>query len=140
MGSEEDGRACGCLHRQRAFQISDPTGRDGAAAPGGASPRPEPGAESVGRGAVGAALKALSRRIGQADVAFTMKQYVQTDLEADPQVATTLAELIGGALASAEITSEAAARTRKERLDPWSVHKSVHKQHAEAPPMIGRGL
>ena len=27
--------------------------------------------------------KALSRRIGHADVAFTMKQYVQTDLEAD---------------------------------------------------------
>jgi hypothetical protein len=33
--------------------------------------------------------------------------YVQTDLEADRQVATTLAELIlGGALASAEIASE----------------------------------
>jgi hypothetical protein len=31
----------------------------------------------------GAALKALSRRIGHADVAFTMKQYAQTDLEAD---------------------------------------------------------
>ena len=28
------------------------------------------------------------------DVAFTMKQYVQTDLEADRQVANTLAELI----------------------------------------------
>ena len=27
--------------------------------------------------------KALSRRIGHADVAFTMKQHVQTDLEAD---------------------------------------------------------
>jgi len=35
-----------------------------------------------------------------------MKQYVQTDLEADRQVANTLAELImGGSLASAEITS-----------------------------------
>jgi len=30
--------------------------------------------------------KALSKRIGHADVAFTMKQYVQTDLEADRQV------------------------------------------------------
>jgi integrase len=50
--------------------------------------------------------KALSRRIGHADVAFTMKQYVQTDLEADRQVANTLAELIiGGELASAAITS-----------------------------------
>ena len=49
--------------------------------------------------------KALSKRIGHADVAFTMRQYVQTDLEADRQVANTLAELIiGGSLASFEIT------------------------------------
>jgi extradiol dioxygenase family protein len=34
--------------------------------------------------------KALSKRIGQADVTFTMKQYVQTDLEADRRVANTL--------------------------------------------------
>jgi integrase len=48
--------------------------------------------------------KALSQRIGHADVAFTMKQYVQTDLEADRKVATTLAELIiGGSLVSKEI-------------------------------------
>ncbi|HET9897801.1 MAG TPA: hypothetical protein VFQ44_22965 [Streptosporangiaceae bacterium] len=40
-------------------------------------------------------------RIGHADVAFTMRQYVQTDLEADRQVANALAELIiGGSLAS----------------------------------------
>ena len=52
--------------------------------------------------------KALSQRIGHADVAFTMKQYVQTDLEADRQVASTLAELIvGGALVSTEVTDEA---------------------------------
>jgi hypothetical protein len=45
--------------------------------------------------------KALSKRIGHADLAFTMKQYVQTDLEADRQVANTLAELIiGGSLVS----------------------------------------
>ena len=51
--------------------------------------------------------KALSRRIGHADVAFTMKQYVQTDLEADRQVANTLAQLIiGGFLASTEVTDE----------------------------------
>jgi site-specific recombinase XerC len=49
--------------------------------------------------------KALSRRIGHADVAFTMKQYVQADLEADRQVASTLAELIiGGSLPSVDIT------------------------------------
>ncbi len=48
--------------------------------------------------------KALSRRIGHSDVAFTMRQYVQTDLEADRQVANTLAELIiGGSLASVNI-------------------------------------
>jgi hypothetical protein len=36
-----------------------------------------------------------------------MKQYVQTDLEADRLVANTLAELIiGGSLASMEITDE----------------------------------
>ncbi len=45
--------------------------------------------------------KAPSKRIGHADVAFTMRQYVQTDLEADRQVANTLADLIiGGTLAS----------------------------------------
>jgi integrase len=38
--------------------------------------------------------KALSQRIGHADVAFTMKRYVQADLVADRQVANTLAELI----------------------------------------------
>jgi integrase len=38
--------------------------------------------------------KALSQRIGHADVAFTMKRYVQADMEADRQVANTLAELI----------------------------------------------
>jgi integrase len=53
--------------------------------------------------------KTLSKRIGHADVAFTMKQYVQTDLEADRQVASTLAELIiGGAPVSAGITDETA--------------------------------
>jgi hypothetical protein len=48
--------------------------------------------------------KALSTRIGHSDVAFTMRQYVQTDLEADRQVANTLAALIiGGSLTSVEI-------------------------------------
>jgi integrase len=52
--------------------------------------------------------KALSHRIGHSDVAFTMRQYVQTDLEADRQVANTLAELIiGGSLTSFEITGAA---------------------------------
>jgi integrase len=38
--------------------------------------------------------KALSQRVGHSDVAFTMRQYVETDLEADREVANTLAELI----------------------------------------------
>jgi integrase len=51
--------------------------------------------------------KALSKRIGHADVAFTMKQYVQTDLEADRQVANTLAKLIiGGVLMSEELPGQ----------------------------------
>jgi integrase len=51
--------------------------------------------------------KALSQRIGHADVAFTMRQYVQSDLEADRQVGTTLAELIiGGVLASLTIETK----------------------------------
>ena len=40
----------------------------------------------------------LSKRIGHADVAFTMKQYVQTSLDADRQVANTLADLMIGLL------------------------------------------
>ena len=56
--------------------------------------------------------KALSKRIGHADVAFTMKQYVQTDLEADRQVANTLAELIiGGSLASTRGHGRGEAKT-----------------------------
>lgn len=52
--------------------------------------------------------KALSTRIGHSDVAFTMRQYVQTDLQADRQVATTLAALIiGGSLASVAIPDQA---------------------------------
>jgi integrase len=52
--------------------------------------------------------KALSKRIGHADVAFTMKQYVQTDLEADREVANTLADLIlGGLLITDEIGGQA---------------------------------
>jgi hypothetical protein len=46
-------------------------------------------------------------RLGHADVAFTMKQYVQADLEADRQVTHTLAELIvGGSLASVLVDPE----------------------------------
>jgi hypothetical protein len=44
-----------------------------------------------------------------------MKQYVQTDLEADRQVANTLAALIiGGALASTEITKNESDEADKD--------------------------
>jgi hypothetical protein len=51
---------------------------------------------------------ALSKRIGHADVAFTMKQYVQTDLEADREVANTLADRIIGGLLMTEVDAQAA--------------------------------
>jgi hypothetical protein len=54
--------------------------------------------------------------LGHADVAFTMKQYAQTDLEADRRVANTFAELIvGGALISTEITDKVGQRSRAWR-------------------------
>jgi hypothetical protein len=47
-----------------------------------------------------------------ADVAFTMRRYVQADLPADRQVAETLAELIvGGSLASALVVPESGGDT-----------------------------
>jgi integrase len=62
--------------------------------------------------------KALSKRIGHSDVAFTMRQYVQTDLEADRQVANTLAELIiGGSLASVLLGTEPKATDQGETDD-----------------------
>jgi integrase len=64
--------------------------------------------------------KALSKRIGHADVAFTMKQYVQTDLEADRRVANTLAELIIGSLSPSPSpmrrVTAARARRREARV------------------------
>ncbi len=84
--------------------------------------------------------KALSKRIGHADVAFTMKQYVQTDLEADRQVANTLAELIiGGSLASTDIAAQAPQDQgvtvdgdADDAASPRTgVYKSVYKPHPE---------
>ena len=70
--------------------------------------------------------KALSKRIGHSDVAFTMKQYVQTDLEADRQVANALAELIiGGSLASVDIERPASHGPKA------SVSRSIRKPSDE---------
>ena len=52
--------------------------------------------------------KTLSQYLGHAELAFTLKQYVQTDLQAGRKVANTLTALIiGGSIASTQITDEA---------------------------------
>ena len=82
----------------------------------GDGPRPvRAGSATAGRDAK-IDWKALSQRIGHADVAFTMKQYVQADLEADRQVASTLAELIvGGLLTSVNLDPAPMARASGRR-------------------------
>lgn len=81
--------------------------------------------------------KALSRRIGHADLAFTMKQYVQTDLEADRQVATTLANLIiGGSLATSVVDGAPPAPSAGIRhlvADYLPVSRSVSNRHERGP-------
>lgn len=67
--------------------------------------------------------KALSERIGHSDVAFTMRQYVQTDLEVQRQVATTVAELITGGMVPAPLAAG----------PEESVHTSVHTQEQASP-------
>jgi integrase len=70
--------------------------------------------------------KALSERIGHSDVAFTMRQYVQTDLEVHRQVATALAELIIGGTVFAPLAAD--SEDSEE-----SVHKSVHTREQASP-------
>jgi hypothetical protein len=80
--------------------------------------------------------KAVSKRIGHADVAFTMKQYVQTDLEADRQVANTLAELIiGGSLAYCVhgLVSHRARLYRPLQLDAARVRLNVLRTGTACP-------
>lgn len=62
-------------------------------------------------------MKGLGRCIGHADLAFTMQQYVETDLQTDRQVANTRAALIiGGALASLEARTIEGLERAKARL------------------------
>ena len=83
----------------------------------GDGPRPvRAGSATAGRDAK-IDWKALSQRIGHADVAFTMKQYVQTDSEADRQVANTLAKLAHG-LADNLLTEAALAHRGPILLAP----------------------
>jgi integrase len=54
--------------------------------------------------------KTLSQYLGHAEVAFTLKQYVQTRLQAGRTVANAPSALIvGGSIASTQITDEARA-------------------------------
>jgi hypothetical protein len=74
-----------------------------------------------------------------------MRQYVETDLEADREVANTLAELIiGGSLASSVMATNRTARagltmtTRETRtlLRERQVYKSVYKRHARGRTLV----
>jgi hypothetical protein len=90
---------------------------------------------TASRAAMRRSTGGLSRRIGHADVAFTMKQYMQADLEADRRVATTLAELIiGGSLASTEVMYPGkTARGRASLANPLANHKR------KAPSLFEKG-
>ena len=78
--------------------------------------------------------KALSKRIGHADVAFTMKQYVQTDLEADREVANTLADLIIGGLLVTEVDDQ--GDEHNDESDVTFVSKSVSTRQARGRILI----
>ena len=67
-----------------------------------------------------------------------MKQYVQTDLEADRQVANTLAELIiGGQLALSAVGHR---RSEPGRVKTGPCTNPCTNGMQKAPSMIGRGL
>src|SRR5215469_5603096 len=73
--------------------------------------------------------KALSERIGHSDVAFTMLQYVQTDLEAHRQVATALAELIFGGV----VPPDGPPVLREDRMRPADpTSRAQIRAHVEA--------
>ena len=66
---------------------------------------------------------------GDSDVAFTMRQYVQTDLEVHRQVATTLAELILGSTAPG--SGEMPVALRPEARSRSQIR--AHAGHDKAP-------
>ena len=93
--------------------------------------------------------KALSQRVGHSDVAFTMRHYVETDLDADREVANTLAELIiGGHSRPPWLPRTGAAptwpparlrtTTRATRTRPHErhVYRSVYKPHTRGRPPV----
>jgi hypothetical protein len=80
-------------------------------------------------------------RIGHSDVAFTMRQYVQTDLEVHRQVATALAELIIGGtrvacdLARVRVTSQVASRRSaylRFSIGMWASAASIASSAAQS--------
>jgi hypothetical protein len=83
--------------------------------------------------------KALSQRVGHADVAFAMKRYAQADFEGDRQLAITLAELIIGdslslvAIEDEDGTDRPMRPDHGQGADQDPVYKSVYRMHAEGP-------
>ena len=74
-----------------------------------------------------------------------MKQYVQTDLEADREVANTLADLIIGGMLVSEIKDQAettgSARHEADSMKRTApVHKSVAQDKQKAGSLFGTGL
>ena len=70
-----------------------------------------------------------------------MADDTRCDVLVDRQVANTLAELIiGGSLASAEITKDEGDRPDEDTAARAAVHKSEQRRQTKAPSMIGRGL
>jgi len=79
--------------------------------------------------------KALSKRIGHADVAFTMKQYVQTDLEADREVANTLADLIIGGLLVTGIEDQGTDHNPADEGEPKRARAQIRAQTTSRRPV-----
>jgi hypothetical protein len=76
--------------------------------------------------------------IGHSDVAFTMKQYVQTDLEADREVVNTLADLIIGGLLITGIEDQVDAPYRTDEASTEKCPCTNYMQ--EAGSLFGTGL
>jgi hypothetical protein len=90
--------------------------------------------------------KALSQRVGHADVAFAMEQYAQADVEGDRQLAITLAELVIGDSLSLVAIEDEDATDRPMRPDHDQGRSKIQFTNPftgcmqKASSMIGRGL
>lgn len=76
--------------------------------------------------------RALSARIGYADEAFTMQQYVQADLVADRQAGSILPEPVNGALQRRSITRPAGTAPKMRHDLDWFTNP-VYRTHEKRP-------